>query len=128
MIDEQFLVRCHPGQVEGQVSYQSRRGGNGGGRDSIVRDVTVTSKFGSSRTKKQRITFHEQQQQQQQQQQEELFEPMRSLVREEETIVSNLVDSNLDVVAEAPQWVEKTKQIKVHWFYFSKNRLLKTFF
>ncbi len=101
MIDEQFLVRCLPGVEEGLVSYhQSRRGGRPRGDSGVVRDVTVTSKFGSSRTKKQRTVKDGEE------------GVRRSFVREE-SVVANLVDSNLDVIAETPVWVEKSKEIQV---------------
>ena len=107
VIDEQFLVRCLPGVEEGLVSYhQSRRGSRPRG-DHVVRDVTVTSKFGSSRTKKQRTV------QDGEEAEEVMEETQDRFVQEEDSIVANLVDSNLDVIAETPNWVEKSKEIQV---------------
>ncbi len=108
VIDEQFLVRCLPGVEEGLVNYhQSRRRNRprGGGGDPVVRDVTVTSKFGSSRTKKQRTVTDAEEEKEE--------EKRAGFVKEEKNIFANLVDSNLDVIAETPVWVEKSKEIHV---------------
>ncbi len=123
MIDEQFLVQCLPGEEVAVVTPHQRRRRNGSGkrrnngsnRGQVVRNVKVTSKFGSSkygssRTKKQRVLPEEEEEEHQIQSQEQQSEQqslLRSFVHEEDAIVSNLVDSNLDVIAEAPVWVEK---------------------
>ena len=82
VIDEQFLVRCSPGVHRAHVSYHNRQKIRNRNKSGPVRDVTVTSKLRSSRRE---------------------IEAEKRLNPK----VAHLVDSNLDVVAEAPVWVEK---------------------
>lgn len=98
VIDEQFLVQCWPDSPEGRVSYQNKKRKKHQSSSEIVRDVTVTSKFAGKRKKKTEEN------------------PDRIVLRpgtvesvlHDEKFVSNLVDSNMDVIAESPRWVDKS--------------------
>ncbi len=81
-------MRCIPGTREAVVGYHklTNKGGYGGSRD-----VTVTSKFGSKLEKRKRKIVY----------------PHEAV---EDPIVSNLVESDLEVVAESPVWVDKKKK------------------
>ena len=71
----------------------------------MVRDVTVNASFGSTRHKKQRTIVADQDTKE-----EPLADASSPFLR---PILANLVDSNLEVVAEAPVWVERPERIKV---------------
>ena len=96
VIDEQFLVQCFPGNPEGVVNYHSGSSGSSGNPygESLTRDVTVTSKFiGRSYRKAPDVKVKV------------------SSSKEDATFFSNLVDTNLDVIAESPGFVEKTNEV-----------------
>ena len=104
VIDEQFLVQCPPGAPDGKVSYLNKKVGNR--RGGVLRDVTVTSKFAGKKKKKRKKKTEEKP--------DRVFlrpGSVESVLQHEEKFVSNLVDSNMEVVAESPKWVDKSNVI-----------------
>ena len=79
-------MRCIPGSQQAHVSYRNNHPNGGHNKGGHVRDVTVTSKLRSSRKEIEA---------------EQKLNPK----------VAHLVDTNLDVVAETPVWVEKKEEI-----------------
>ena len=101
MIDEQFLVQCSPGAPDGKVSYLTKRQKNG----PVLRDVTVTSKFAGKKKRKKKTEDKP----------DRVFlrpGSVESVQQHEEKFVSNLVDSNMEVIAESPKWVDKSNMIE----------------
>ena len=104
MIDEQFLVQCPPGAPDGKVSYLNKKVGNR--RGGVLRDVTVTSKFAGKKKKKRKKKTEEKP--------DRVFlrpGSVESVLQHEEKFVSNLVDSNMEVIAESPKWVDKSNMV-----------------
>ena len=103
VIDEQFLVQCAPGEADGKVSYLNKVSKGGPG---VVRDVTVTSKFAGKKKRKRKKKTEEDP--------DRVFlrpGTVESVQQHEEKFVSNLVDSNMEVVAESPKWVDKSNMM-----------------
>lgn len=106
VIDEQFLIQCQPGVEEGVVQYRNSKNPS---QQSFSRDVTVVSKFvGRSNKKPSPPSL------------------LRSLIPpavsnlfqrrmgeaaqeqpDEQPYFANLINTKLDVIADAPVWVEK---------------------
>ena len=104
MIDEQFLVQCAPEESDGKVSYLNKVNKKHSG--GVLRDVTVTSKFAGKKKKRKKKT--------EEKPEDRVFlrpGTVESVQQHEEKFVSNLVDSNMEVIAESPKWVDKSNMM-----------------
>lgn len=89
-------MQCFPGSKKARVSYLSRqtshRNNNNNHHPSFVRDVTVTSKFAGRSNNQGQTAFNL---------------PHIISAFTGDTKVAKLVETNLEVVAEPPVWLEK---------------------
>ncbi|TRY68867.1 hypothetical protein TCAL_05077 [Tigriopus californicus] len=118
VIDEQFLIQCKPGVEEGIVQYRNSKNPS---QESFSRDVTVVSKFVGRSSKKP-------------------LGLLRSLIPSsvssifqrrmgeaaqeqppEQPFFANLINTKLDVIADAPVWVEKPEPLERNSRYHSRS-------